>query len=212
LAERYDKLYSEYYARAALGEISAARYSCLQRRDRPDLQCAKTDVGVEVTRAFTGERTAEPARLLLDPSPRQAKPAHIYYDDGKRTNVQWQAARGYAHIVDAVKRKIDKINDNGYTHFAEFELFVITQTTGAITSQEDFSDIARQSQAYQEDKPIRFTRLYVLDGGRAYSCCFDNALLASEPFTDAQLELFHTAAQRSTAHELAIPRQAPGAQ
>lgn len=130
--------YDECFAKLILEEYFSDRYGDLQLQDKPDLFDRKNNIGIEVVRAVD-ERRNEAMMLwtkMPEKNSQQQKRAiermeqlGEEYQEGIKS---WKPVSyllnlkdsPLQHFIKAVKKKVDKLNQNLYKECSRYDLFV----------------------------------------------------------------------------------------
>lgn len=172
LPEHTNSDYHECYAKIVLSQLLSRDYENLIIKDKPDLQFPDGSNGIEVTQAIDpGQQTAE--RLYTN----------IQYDrvrseEGAINKIQKCGCKyengilfgktgtdSFDLILQAVKAKLEKINQGGYAYFHHYDLFVFSD----IYADDLMLKGALQSMfALSGGYEIFFQTIFVLVPGRLY--------------------------------------------
>lgn len=171
----------ERYARRLLGVICDYPIECLTCADKPDLQDAAHSYGVEVVEdCYSNEKEATRFvssiwhRRVSEIEPGQIKKLEklggsITEENGIVTSAKLGTTpNNPAHLIDTIKRKVEKLNHSGYETFASYGLYVIVDTVSLFGSyvQSTIEAIAD----YQNTHKQIFETIY-LDGGFELCIC-----------------------------------------
>lgn len=164
----------ELYAKFVLETLYADRYGTLLLRDRPDLQTADGESGVEVT-SVNGEAFERLVTEIAVSKPCQA-PSDRILELCAKCGIEYHAWQTFvinplpaAGFVEPFRKKLKKLNA-GYDFLGHYDLFMYSDRH----TLEDYELEPLLASLCEENKaPISYLYVYIDAGGRL--ACFDLA-------------------------------------
>lgn len=165
LPKRTKKDYHECYAKIALSQLLSRNYENLIIKDKPDLQFPDRSSGIEVTQAIdSDQQRAERLYTEIHYGLARSREGAIQeiqnckckYENG--VLIGKTGTDSFDLILQAIKRKLEKINKGGYDYFHHYDLFV-------------FSDI------YADDIMLKNALLLMLTLSEKYKLFFEKILV-----------------------------------
>ncbi len=183
MANKHDlsKDYYELYAKLLLENSLPDEFVDLQHQDRPDLVCAKNDIGIEVTRAMFPNEGAAQGMLSRFKGKRQdeVKPSAIELmeKNGYQFFVHNDQVIGFYHtegfwvslnpLKQAYIPKIKKLPD--YPLHKENDLFIFGPMFDYYDG-EDIKEFMQWIRSVTADQSLAFDRVFVFDEPILYVC------------------------------------------
>lgn len=195
MANRHDliKNYYELYAKLLLENSLPDEFVDLLHQDRPDLVCAKNDIGIEVTRAMfpcDGEAQGMFKRF-----------AGKKLEDVKSSAIQLMKQKGYGFFVHNERiigymptegiwvslnplkqiytRKIKKLKD--YPQHKENDLFIFSPSFDYYDSN-DLIEFTQWVKSQNANKSLVYDRVFVFDEPVLYMCTASIMSMKQYPF------------------------------
>lgn len=169
----HKKRFEEYYSKYLLEYLFPERFSYLKVLDKPDLQNADKNVGIEVTTAVqqvVKENDALFSKLLANKATREQREKSKnrirqlggkFYDEGYMFS--WAGYRSLDNIYLSLEKKIKKLNEGGYTSFNEQDIFI---TDDNYIKDEELNIIYAKFKNIQSSFSSRFSSIFLyLHGG-----------------------------------------------
>jgi hypothetical protein len=174
-----EKYNMERLARLTLKVVCDYPIECLICDDKPDLQDAIHSYGIEVVEdCYHNERKAERfisgvwQKQVSKIKPEQIKRLEelggsITEENGVVASASLGATQnGPTHLIDTIKKKVEKLNSGGYDEFAQYGLYVFVDTVFLFDSY--VHSVTETIAEYQADRTRVYETIY-LDG--SYEMC-----------------------------------------
>lgn len=206
---KFDTQFFERYARISLIDLLGDKFLGLKNCDRPDLQDVENGLGIEVTRAIAeNKQTAVALENEISGKPN--------YENANAENEKMVAKYGYSYGIYAgiignaearywnmalpmfrvIESKIQKVANDFYGDFSEFDLYVFSKETLAPADVVAIIDFATKLQRGHAKK---YSTLFVSQIQEMFVCDLQTATFTTKKISVAQCKKYYAKATQSLA-------------